>query len=76
MIFFDGDFVSIIHVAQDKGKIIENIRFQNKFFFHLKQECNISRKIKKEEIEFCFDQSLMYLETVGYSLSSLFVQIF
>jgi len=51
----DGDFVPAIKAVQEIGKKIENIGFENKFSYHLKQVCNYFRKFKKKEIERLFD---------------------
>jgi len=51
----DGDFVPAIHAIQEIGKNVENIGFENKFSFHLKQECDRFRKLRKKEIEPFFD---------------------
>ncbi|MFA5856267.1 MAG: NYN domain-containing protein [Candidatus Pacearchaeota archaeon] len=46
----DGDFVPAIKVVKETGKVIENIGFENKFSFHLKNECDNFRKLSKEEL--------------------------
>jgi len=51
----DGDFVPAIKAVKETGKNVENIGFENKFSYHLKQECDKFVKLKKEEIERYFD---------------------
>lgn len=51
----DGDFVPAILVVKEIGKKVENIGFENKFSYHLKQECDRFRKLTKEEVEGFFD---------------------
>ncbi len=38
LISSDGDFVPAIQAVKEKGKIVENIGFENKFSYHLKKE--------------------------------------
>ena len=46
----DGDFVPAIQAVKEKGKIVENIGFESKFSFHLKQKCDRFRKLNKKEV--------------------------
>jgi uncharacterized LabA/DUF88 family protein len=55
LISSDGDFVPAVQAVMEKGKEVENIGFENKFSFHLKQKCSKFRIIKKHEIINCFD---------------------
>ena len=50
----DGDFVPVVKAVKEKGKKVENIGFQNKFSWHLKQECDRFRQLKKEELDLFF----------------------
>ena len=36
----DGDFVPAVLAVKEKGKKVENVGFENKFSYHLKQECD------------------------------------
>ena len=47
----DGDFVPAVKLVKETGKGVENIGFENKFSYHLKQECDKFVKIKKEVVE-------------------------
>ena len=47
----DGDFVPAINAVQEINKEVENIGFENKFSYHLKQKCDRFIKLKKEEVE-------------------------
>ncbi|MBU4069680.1 MAG: NYN domain-containing protein [Nanoarchaeota archaeon] len=51
----DGDFVPAIQAVQEIGKEVENIGFENKFSYHLKQECDRFIKLRKEFLEECFN---------------------
>lgn len=55
LISSDGDFVPAILAAKEKGKKIENIGFETKFSYHLKQTCDRFRILKKKEVEKFFD---------------------
>jgi len=46
----DGDFVPAIKAVQEIGKNVENIEFETKFSYHLKQECDRFRQLKKKEL--------------------------
>jgi uncharacterized LabA/DUF88 family protein len=46
----DGDFVPAVNAVQEIGKNVENIGFENVFSYHLKQECDSFRKLRKEEV--------------------------
>lgn len=56
LISSDGDFVPAVKAVQEKGKKVENIGFENKFSYHLKQECDKFRKINKETCIKFFDE--------------------
>ncbi len=45
----DGDFVPAIKSVQEIGKNVENIGFEAKFSYHLKQECDKFIKLTKKE---------------------------
>jgi len=47
----DGDFVPAIQAIREKGKNAENIGFENKFSYHLKQEANKFVMLKKKDVE-------------------------
>ena len=47
----DGDFVPAINAVQEIGKKVENIGFEHKFSFHLKQVCDKFLKLRKIEVE-------------------------
>lgn len=47
----DGDFVPAVQAVKETGKNIENIGFENKFSYHLKQECDVFIKLRKKEVE-------------------------
>jgi len=51
----DGDFVPAVLAVKEKGKKVENIGFETKFSYHLKQECDRFRKLTKKEVEEFFD---------------------
>jgi len=51
----DGDFVPAINAVQEIGKKVEDIGFENKFSFHLKQICDRFTKIQKKEVGKFFD---------------------
>jgi uncharacterized LabA/DUF88 family protein len=51
----DGDFVPAVQAVKEKGKNIENIGFENRFSYHLKQEANKFVMLKKKEVENFFD---------------------
>ena len=46
----DGDFVPAVLAVKEKSKNVENIGFENKFSYHLQQECDRFVKLKKEII--------------------------
>lgn len=52
----DGDFVPAIDVVKERGKRVENIGFENKFSYHLKQRCDSYRIFKKKDVESFFDE--------------------
>jgi len=51
----DGDFVPAILAVKEIGENIENIGFENKFSFHLRQKCDRFRNLNKKEVEQFFD---------------------
>jgi len=51
----DGDFVPAVKAVQETGKNVENIGFEIKFSYHLKQECDRFRRLKKGELFECFN---------------------
>ena len=51
----DGDFVPAIQAVQEIGKRVENIGFENKFSYYLKQECDKFIKLNRVFIESCFN---------------------
>lgn len=53
----DGDFVPAIDVVKERGKRVENIGFENKFSYHLKQRCDRCHILKKKDVEKFFDES-------------------
>ncbi|MBI5803732.1 NYN domain-containing protein [Candidatus Pacearchaeota archaeon] len=50
----DGDFVPAIQAVKEIGKKVENIGFETKFSYYLKQECDRFRKLIKREVEVFF----------------------
>ncbi len=46
----DGDFIPAINAVQEIGKRVENIGFEHKFSFHLRQVCDSFKKISKGEV--------------------------
>lgn len=50
----DGDFVPVIKAVKETGKRVENIGFENKFSWHLKQNCDSFIILKKKELHKCF----------------------
>ena len=51
----DGDFVPAIQSVKEVGKNVENIGFETKFSYYLKQECDKFIKLTKEEVSKFFD---------------------
>ena len=51
----DADFVPAIIKVKAFGKVVENIGFENKFSWFLKQKCNKFRQLKNNELGLCFD---------------------
>lgn len=47
----DGDFVPAIQAVKERGKNVENIGFENKFSYHLKQECDKFILLKKDLVK-------------------------
>lgn len=54
----DGDFVPAIIVVKEKGKKVENIGFENKFSYHLRQKSDRFRKLSKNEVEQFYQEEL------------------
>lgn len=46
----DGDFAPAVLAVKEVGKNIENVGFETKFSYHLKQECDKFRKLTKREV--------------------------
>lgn len=46
----DGDFVPAIKVVKEVGKKVENIGFETKFSWHLKNECDKYRQLSIKEV--------------------------
>ncbi len=51
----DGDFVPAVRAVKEVGKNIENIGFETKFSYHLRQECDDFKKLSKKEVKLFFD---------------------
>lgn len=51
----DGDFVPAVQAVKERGKNVENIGFENKFSYHLQQECDKFVKLRKEILEKFFN---------------------
>ena len=51
----DGDFVPAVLAVKEIGKNVENIGFDTKFSYHLKQNCDKLTQLKKEDIEQFFE---------------------
>lgn len=51
----DGDFIPAIEAVKEVGKKIENIGFENKFSYHLKQKCDRFIKLNKHIIAEFFE---------------------
>jgi len=51
----DGDFVPAVLAVQETGKEVENIGFETKFSYHLKQKCDRFIKLKKDDVEVFFE---------------------
>jgi uncharacterized LabA/DUF88 family protein len=47
----DGDFVPAIQAVKEKGKIVENIGFENKFSYYLRQESDKFIKLTKDFVK-------------------------
>lgn len=47
----DGDFNPAVKAVKERGKNIENIGFETKFSYHLKQECDKCRILTKKEVK-------------------------
>ena len=55
LISSDGDFVPAVLAVKEIGKNVENIGFETKFSYHLKQECDRFRKLSKKEVKLFFN---------------------
>jgi len=55
LISSDGDFVPAIQAVKERGKNVENVGFENKFSYHLKQESDKFVMLKKDIIRSLFD---------------------
>jgi uncharacterized LabA/DUF88 family protein len=55
LISTDGDFVPAIDAVKEKGKKVENIGFETKFSWHLKQKSDRFRQITKKELILFFN---------------------
>lgn len=51
----DGDFVPAVKAVKEVGKNVENIGFETKFSYHLRQECDKFKKLSKKEVKMFFD---------------------
>lgn len=52
----DGDFSPAIKAVKEIGKNIENIGFESKFSYHLKQQCDSFKLLRKGNVMDFFDQ--------------------
>ena len=52
----DGDFNPAVKAVKEIGKNIENIGFETKFSYHLKQECDKFRIFSKKEVQKFFNE--------------------
>jgi uncharacterized LabA/DUF88 family protein len=55
----DGDFVPAIKVVKEVGKKVENIGFETKFSWHLKNECDKYRQLSKKEVALFLPSNLV-----------------
>jgi len=51
----DGDFVPAVEAVKEKGKNVENIGFETKFSWHLKQKSDRFKQISTEKVLEFFD---------------------
>jgi len=51
----DGDFVPAINAVREIKKNVEDVGFESKFSYHLKQVCDKFMKLGKEDVEGFFD---------------------
>lgn len=51
----DGDFVPAVEAVKEIRKNVENIGFENKFSYHLKQKCDKFSKLNKVIVQKFFD---------------------
>ena len=54
----DADFVPAIKAVKEQGKKVENVVFEKKFSWHLKQACDRFKQINKMELDTCFFQNI------------------
>jgi uncharacterized LabA/DUF88 family protein len=57
LVSIDGDFVPAIQAVKERGKNVENIGFENKFSYHLKQISNKFIKLRRSDVEEFFNIS-------------------
>ncbi len=55
LISTDGDFVPAINAVKEKGKKVENIGFNIKFSWHLKQKSDRFRQLSEKQLKIFFD---------------------
>ena len=56
LISSDGDFSPAVQAVQEVGKNVENIGFENKFSYHLQQQCDTAKIIRKGDVMKFFEQ--------------------
>ena len=47
----DGDFVPAIQAVKEEGKKVENVGFEKKFSWHLRQKCDRFKQLSNEEVK-------------------------
>lgn len=52
----DGDFVPAVKIVKKTGKKVKNIGFEDKFSYHLKQECTNFLNLNKQTLTKFFNQ--------------------
>ena len=57
LISTDGDFVPAIKAVKEKNKKVENIGFEKKFSWHLRQKCDKFIKLNKQKLSDFFDKN-------------------
>jgi len=50
----DGDFVPAVKAVKETGKKVENVGFEKKFSWHLKQTCDRFLILSKRDLDRCF----------------------